>query len=217
MLLRARKFERVPPSRDAKCIFVFCEGARTEAKYFNYFVGLDSRLNIVVHKHDEAENNSPMGLYSTAIAKVLEGKGEKEFREGDEVWIICDWDSDRDNSRDGQFRTILGECSARPGWHLAISNPCFEVWLLYHLLNDLSAYAHLATCREWKPLVNTQISGGFNPSRHPVNIGIATQNAMRSYAEHDNLPSIGSSQVFRVGESILNLIGGKIEKLKSRI
>jgi hypothetical protein len=47
-MLRNREFKRKPPSRDAKKIYVFCEGKTRESEYFNFFQGLDSRISIIV-------------------------------------------------------------------------------------------------------------------------------------------------------------------------
>jgi hypothetical protein len=52
MILTNRLFERVPPSREAKSIYIFCEGAKREYDYFEYFKQLDSRINIEVYKLD---------------------------------------------------------------------------------------------------------------------------------------------------------------------
>lgn len=48
MILTNRLFERVAPNREAKSIYIFSEGAKREVQYFNYFKGLDSRINIEV-------------------------------------------------------------------------------------------------------------------------------------------------------------------------
>lgn len=50
MILKNRLFERVPPSRKAKSIYIFCEGARREFDYFEYFKELDSRINIEIYQ-----------------------------------------------------------------------------------------------------------------------------------------------------------------------
>ncbi len=37
MILTNRLFEREQPSREARSIYIFCEGARREYQYFEYF------------------------------------------------------------------------------------------------------------------------------------------------------------------------------------
>ena len=49
MLLTNRLFERQAPSRTAKSIYIFCEGAKREYQYFKYFKEMDSRINVEVY------------------------------------------------------------------------------------------------------------------------------------------------------------------------
>lgn len=44
MILPRRSFERVPPGREARSVYIFGEGSRREFDYFNYFKELDSRI-----------------------------------------------------------------------------------------------------------------------------------------------------------------------------
>ena len=66
MLLRNRLFDREPPSREAKSIFIFCEGAKRERKYFQYFEEIDSRIRIEIYPLHSHEDNSPLGLLNIA-------------------------------------------------------------------------------------------------------------------------------------------------------
>ncbi|SEA34790.1 RloB-like protein [Arachidicoccus rhizosphaerae] len=95
MILTNRLFERNVPSRNAKSIFIFCEGRRREYDYFKYFKEKDSRINIEIHKIAPDDNNSPEGLFDIAVNAFcpIEEKGYKpkyDLIEGDEVWIVLD-------------------------------------------------------------------------------------------------------------------------------
>ncbi|MDR1964870.1 MAG: RloB family protein, partial [Planctomycetaceae bacterium] len=46
-LNRNRIYERVEPSKSAKKIYIFCEGERTEPRYFKFFQGLVSNLDVI--------------------------------------------------------------------------------------------------------------------------------------------------------------------------
>ena len=48
MILKSRIYQREEPSRDARSIFIFCEGAKREKQYFEHFREIDSRINIEV-------------------------------------------------------------------------------------------------------------------------------------------------------------------------
>lgn len=137
MILTNRLFERVAPSRDAKSVFIFCEGAKREFDYFMFFKQLDSRINIEVYKLHPHEDNSPLGLLRIAEKSIIKSKDNPSPKynhiPGDEVWIVVDIDKDKRKSRDGQIIIIQNRCKELKGWNIALSNPCFEVWLYYHL------------------------------------------------------------------------------------
>jgi hypothetical protein len=49
----------------------------------------------------------------------------------DEVWFVVD--TDRWGEKDNPTTPIP---AAQQGWHLVQSNPCFEVWLYYHIYDE---------------------------------------------------------------------------------
>ena len=186
MILTNRLFERNPPSRDAKSIYIFCEGRRREYDYFKYFKEKDSRINIEVHQIAPNDNNSPEGLFDIAVNSIYptEKNGNKpkyNIIEGDEVWIVIDTDPDKDDSRIEQILKIKSDCDKKQNWFVVESNPCFEVWLYYHQNNELPDSPIPSTCNNWKTLVNQIIVGGFDSRRHPIFIEEATNNAKSAY------------------------------------
>lgn len=77
MILTNRLFERQPPSREAKSLYVCCEGAKREYQYFKYFREIDSRIKIEVNKISPDDNNSPSGLYNLAVNSFSSGTKPK--------------------------------------------------------------------------------------------------------------------------------------------
>ncbi|MEY3442587.1 MAG: hypothetical protein RLZZ519_868, partial [Bacteroidota bacterium] len=133
----SRSFQRLEPSRDAKFIYLFCEGSRTEPDYFSRFEELDSRIKVQVIAPGQNDNNSPTGLLDKAI-HLLEVSDTSQFSQfellaEDEVWFIIDTDS-----WGSHINRLYEACNARPNWEVAQSNPCFEVWLYYHLFDTLN-------------------------------------------------------------------------------
>ncbi len=132
MILGNRLYERKEPDRDATLCIIYCEGSKREPQYFQYFEGLSSRIILEVVEADSHGDNSPSGLYQRACSDI-EGSSpgslvKYEVGEGDQVWFVIDtdtWGSHIPNLRLG--------CAGKTNWHVAQSNPCFEVWLYYHL------------------------------------------------------------------------------------
>ena len=220
MILTNRLFERKKPSREAKSIYIFCEGARREYDYFKYFKGIDSRINIEVYKLHHHENNSPNGLLE--IAKQCIEKSESNpspkysFQDNDEVWIVLDTDKDKTDSRKPQITQVLQACELKTDWFLAQSNPCFEVWLYYHFFSEKPTLENVGICSNWKTLVNNSIKGGFDARKHPICIENAAIHAEQVFESKNGSPLVGSTDVFRLSKSILNLVKAKIDGVKKQ-
>jgi len=217
MILTNRLFVRQAPCREAKSIYIFCEGAKREFDYFKYFKELDSRINIEIYKLHPHEDNSPSGLLAIAekcIIKTEENANPKyNFIEGDEVWIVLDVDKDKDESRAPKIEIVNEKCESTKDWHLAQSNPCFEVWLYYHFHSTKPVFANSDKCSHWKRKVNTSVNGGFDSRKHPIYIEIASRNAQNNFETVENKPIIGSTNIYELANTIFPLVSSKIEKV----
>ena len=221
MILTNRRFTREAPEREAKSIYIFCEGAKREYQYFEYFKEMDSRINVEIYKLHPHENNSPSGLLSIAKNCIIPTTGNPKtkyaFQQNDEVWIVLDTDKDKEDSRKVQIEEVRNEISQLTYWNLVQSNPCFEVWLYYHLHSTKPHFDKNEQCVNWKKLVNESINGGFDSRRHPIFIGTATENAEANFELEENEPNIGSTDVFQLSKSILPLIDVKLKKVLAEL
>ena len=222
MILTNRLFERNLPSRDAKSIYIFCEGLRREYDYFKFFKEKDSRINIEVHKINAQDNNSPEGLFDIAVNALCptrRNSNEPKYSiiEGDEVWIVLDTDPDRDNSRLKQIVAIKSACRKNQNWFVVESNPCFEVWLYYHQNKVLPEKPIPAKCASWKTLVNQLIAGGFDSRKHPIFIEEATVNAKKAHEKNHNMLDSGYTEVYHLGASIMKILAEKIRLIKPKV
>lgn len=109
-------------------VLVVCEGEATEPDYINGF-RLAHGAN-TVNVHVQSPGGDPKLLVERAVAmRDSAAAAAKRGRDAnlayDEVW--CVFDVDR-HARIDAARTL----AAAAGVHLAVSNPCFELWLLLH-------------------------------------------------------------------------------------
>jgi len=206
---------------EAKSIYIFCEGARREFDYFEYFKELDSRINVEVYKLDPSEDNSPLGLLEIAEKCIIlsaENPNPKyNFIEGDEVWIVLDIDKDKDGSREPQIEHIKSKCGARENWFLTRSNPCFEVWLYYHSGSKKPKLDNSEKCAAWKRYVNSLFNGGFDSRKHPIYIELACTNAKENFNLNENKPDLGCTEVYNLADSIIPLLRVKLKKVLKQI
>ncbi len=106
-------------------ILIFVEGERTEDGYFKHW-GRHHRGEIIVNVHEF--NGPPLRLVERAVASQRHEAYEARHGRGepyDEIWCVFDFDS----------HAKLAEAialAAKHGIRLAVSNPCFELWLTLH-------------------------------------------------------------------------------------
>jgi hypothetical protein len=104
---------------------IYCEGQVTERIYLD---GIKQQLRnggveiVVGSKHGE-----PLGLVEAAVkhAKQFKPKSPERF---DEVWCVFDVEAPIPH---GSLAEAL-RCAERENVGCAVSNPCFELWLLLH-------------------------------------------------------------------------------------
>jgi hypothetical protein len=127
---RQRRPGRRLPFREPKpIILIICEGERTEPGYFDGFARAcrNPRVRIQIARE---HGKDPRRLVTTAKEhkKRAEADAKRERDENlvyDSVWCVFDVD-DHSNVSDAM------QMARDNGLKLAVSNPCFELWLLLH-------------------------------------------------------------------------------------
>lgn len=115
---RPARSGRRPPFREPRIrLLVVCNGQRTELDYFR---GLKAYLgNPAVQIRFKVKVCAPRDLVEHA--REIAPAGEDEF---DEVWCVVDSD-------EFDLKPAVA-LAAKLDVRLAVSNPCFELWLLLH-------------------------------------------------------------------------------------
>lgn len=218
MILTNRLFERQPPSREAKSLYIFCEGAKREYQYFKYFRKIDSRIKLEINKLSPNDNNSPIGLYNIAEVAFNGTKPKFALQKNDEVWIVLDSDPDKANSRKEQINRIKEDCKEKDNWFVVESNPCFEVWLFYHENEQFIEFENDDVCKSWKQKVNESYEGGFDSRKHPIFIEEASISSEKNFkADNNGRPIKGSTEVHYLAKSIFFVLKNKIRAVKSKL
>lgn len=141
MIRRAKLLDRSVQQRDARLYVLAVEGAETEPAYFR---ALEESDLIPCHRV-KLHVVSP-GQHASAPLYIL-GAAEAETRKialqpYDEVWLVFDVDERSGGGRLQQIIHTVKDAQNR-GWHVAISNPCFELWLLLHVSNAVAGVTPL--------------------------------------------------------------------------
>ena len=205
-LLNKREYTKKLPFRDATIYILVCEGEKREPEYFKFFDGLTSQLKLLIVASEDGKS-APNHL----IKNAKDFEQEIINDEGDyELWFILD--NDRWNN---QIHSLNEECNTISQWQIALSNPCFEVWLYYHFSSKQPTSSKLFHCKTWKNSVNNIVSGGFNSNHHPTNISDAINNSKTNYSEKGYIPDIGCTQIYIIAEKIYKITENIIKKHRS--
>lgn len=118
-----------------KIIVLAFEGNDTEEIYFEEFkhseIFNDALIFLHLLKRPKKDTNSAPNHVFKKLKK--EAKDEYNFKDTDELWMIIDTD------RWKNIPDIISECKKQSNMFVAVSNPCFEFWLLLHI-KDLAEY-----------------------------------------------------------------------------
>ena len=121
--------ERHEAFRDARLIVIASEGKDTERIYFKALAKeyTNPRVHVHILERGEAAQNSSSPEH---VLKQLNGyKSQYELEVDDELWLVID----KDKWKDKMLSRVATECSQEVSMHMALSNPCFELWLILHL------------------------------------------------------------------------------------
>jgi len=122
-----REFKRSSEFRDSQLFIIATEGQKTEHKYFNDFYSYPLFRNprIYIHVIRRIKSaSSPVHI----LAELDKIKSEYKWRQDDELWMVVD----KDAWKAKHLSTVARLCNQK-NYFLAVSNPCFELWLLLHV------------------------------------------------------------------------------------
>jgi hypothetical protein len=111
--------------KDPKKFFIISmEGKETEPRYFEEFkTPRESNIQIKL-----VPNPNHKSKPKEVLKRLHDYFRRNALREGDEGWIVIDRDAWEENEL-----TQVCQDADKAGYKVAVSNPCFELWLYLHL------------------------------------------------------------------------------------
>lgn len=198
-----------------KTLAVFCEGEKTEPQYLSALkrhppvrdvAAVDIRIEV---GHGGAVPQSLVSLAAEARRRAIDEEGEI-----DEFW--CVFDVEWPHNHPGLSEAIRhAEVNAIK---LALSNPCFELWLILHF-RDHGSWLDNDGARRLRRQLDGSADKGLDPAKYLPHIADAARRAAELEKRHhrdgtefpqDN-PSSGMHRLIRSVEpaaSITRSVGG---------
>ena len=144
----------IPHFRNTSLIIIATEGAETEKQYFAFF--RQKRVQVMVLPTPKDEEDPRYGHSSPrAVLKRLdEFKKQYDLGDQDQLWLMVD----TDRWPIAQLDKVASDAQQKH-FRMAVSNPCFELWLYLHH-GDVDAN-RVYTCRELEEKLRALLNG-FN-------------------------------------------------------
>lgn len=181
---------RVEHLRDTRLVIIAAEGRKTERQYFAMF--RSTRVQLKVLETEVGNRSAPEHV----LARLRQFRDEYQLDEEDALWLMVDVDrwGDRKLSR------IAREATANR-FGLAISRPCFEVWLLFHFTDKIPSSEK---CGDVEAALRQALNGAYNktklrPSQFLPHVHAAAKWAQAAdLSPQDRWPNKPGTHVYRV-------------------
>jgi hypothetical protein len=194
---------RAPRLAPRPRILVICEGEKTEPGYLNS-LRITEKIRLIEIEIVEAAG-VPKTIVERAVRKKREAK-KRATREGDssqqydEVWCVFDVDA-HPNLAEALQQAHANEIQ------VALSNPCFELWVLLHFQNQtawIDRHAALSACRLYIRNYDKKVSYAETRDRYPE----AAARAQALDAQQRRNSQLGENPttwVYKLTERLLDL------------
>ena len=197
-----RGYKRAKPFRDARLFVIVCEGER-EKKYFEFFQQFSQRVKFRLLPPIE-DKSAP----NHSLDRAASNEEELGLTKDDQLWFVSDTDRWEENT----LRTINEECMRHSNWSLAISNPCFEVWLFLHQQNISATQAH--SPKDFKRALDVLMPSGYQVAIFAPLIEEATQRARNDDSQpHHFLPERRTTKLYLLAEQLRDFMGQEWSKI----
>ncbi|VGO22313.1 RloB family protein [Pontiella sulfatireligans] len=150
--------------------YIFCEGEKTEPNYITGYIE-QKFPGTMLSPVRKTPKNTPVQLVEVAI----EAKGKNPS--GDKFWVVFDREA-KHKYADALHAEARAKAKAND-IRIAISNVCFEVWILLHFQPNVAPYTSYSDLRK-RSALKTHIKGydkGEKRLFSEAEISVARKNA----------------------------------------
>ena len=195
--------------RDYSLFAIACEGTEREPEYFKPFDGIDRiKVDIIEPELSEGDDGRPAnaGSSPSQVLKRVKAYVEKyqlNAEVGDSLWCVIDVD----RWPQGQIEELYSFCAQQENRQLVISNPCIEIWLLYHKHEDLRGLG-IKTAKDAKRKLDRIEKGGYYYIKYLPLMPDAIENAANADKHPESyMPELLETKVYLLGRALYERMG----------
>lgn len=204
--------------KDAEKLYILSyEGQKTEVTYFNDFRQSEFFNDSGIIEIIPLEREVNTGTDPLSVKRLLKkAKANYPFKKSDEFWLIVDRDH-WETIHKIDFNQLVIDCKKENNFFLAMSNPCFEIWLIMHL-KEISEYSEeeqkkiskntkVSTNKNYIDIVLGGLQGiGYNKNPNPATFlpltKTAIERAKKSDTRNEPYPKKLGSHIYKLIEKL---------------
>lgn len=185
--------------RDASLVVIASEDTYAAENYFCRFKS--TRVQFRVLPTQEGES-SPTHL----VDRLRQYRDEFSIGSDDVLWYCGDTDHWVRNGHQRIMSQAIQHCR-QAEFRVALSAPCFEVWLLLHFVDQIPD--SIKNCGHIQPILS-EVSGGYSKRlglKVPLTNSMvrrALSNAEKLSVDEYKIPEEASTQVHRIVQDVIN-------------
>jgi len=122
-------------------LHIFCEGEKTEPIYLTRYIERQYPGTTLVPIH-KTPKNTPIQLVEVAI----KSKQDDHNPDDDIFWVV--YDREAKNKYPDRLHAEAHVTAKSHGIHIALSNVCFEVWILLHFQKTVAPYTSYTNLKQ---------------------------------------------------------------------
>jgi len=190
--------------RDDRLYIVACDDTFAPQQYFGFFSF--TRVHVIVIPTTDGSSAA-----RHVLNRLIEYRGQIQTQENDEYWLLLDADHFISESHRQTFLTAIND-ARQQGFHISISKPCFELWLLLHRLPEENV-RFLQDGTETSALLRTTLGryskNALNGKNYPLSAvreAIIRAKRLDAGSGGGDIPSSNTTQVYRLWQSIIATI-----------
>ncbi len=198
---RARPLTREEKTyRDDRLFVIATEDTHAPDQYFRVFRNPRIKVRVLP---TETGLSAPAHVFQ----RLEDFHEEYDLQDDDEFWLMLDTDHWVEPNHIANFNEVCTQ-AIQKGFHLAHSNPCFEIWLLLHVA-DLNASEQFDRCqdvvRRLKDILGSYSKRSIDGERfslETVDLAVARAEKLDDPPD-DRWPQKTGSHVYRVVKELL--------------
>ncbi|MCI0464364.1 MAG: RloB family protein [Gemmataceae bacterium] len=198
---------KTKPVRDASLVVIASEDRYAVRQYFDFFESTRIQFRVL-------ETQDGKSAPKHVLNRINEYIEEFEIGEGDTFWLVCDCDHWVEPNHIQNLTHVLQQCRQKD-IQVALSNPCFDLWLLLHFA-DYPA-EDVLTCDEVADRLRAA-AGGYDKTKVynlPIDDKKVLAAVKRAADKHPSLEEIPKRLQTAVHLIIRSLITKRIISVRS--